>query len=92
MQNLGHPLRGTGVWSSQAASEIHFRFNEKQEVFKGASVYVSRHSFLADSCNMLYACGCHKVPHVYRRIKVLALEIVVVHNVMHADGWGGTVH
>lgn len=65
---------------------------KNKEVFKGASVYVSRHSFLADSCNMLYACGCHKVPHVYRRIKVLALEIVVVHNVMHADGWGGTVH
>lgn len=65
--------------------------------FEGASVYVSRHSFLADLCNMLL--WCLWLPQSASRLqfkKKYALKTVVGHHVMHADGWmdrwGGTVH
>ncbi len=64
---------------------------------KGASVYVSRHTFLADLCNMLWCLWLPQSALSFTvKEKVLALKTVVRHRVMHADGWmgrwGGTVH
>lgn len=71
--------------------KLTFSFNGEREVFKGASVCFV--SLLADSCNMLW---CLWLPQsascLQLKKKVLALKTVVEHNVVHADGRGGTVH